>query len=68
MISTPLLGRGNFSNVLAATAVAFEFGVPLDDSVARARELRAAARRGVVHRLHGGVTSWTIHTTRARRR
>ena len=29
-LSTPLLGRGNLANVLAATAVALECGVPLD--------------------------------------
>ena len=31
----PLLGRGNLSNVLAATAVALEFGVPLEAIAAR---------------------------------
>ena len=30
-LETPLLGRGNLANVLAATAVALEAGVPLDD-------------------------------------
>ena len=29
-LETPLLGRGNLANVLAATAVALDFGVPLD--------------------------------------
>jgi len=56
VITTPLLGRGNLLNVLAATAVAVEFGVTLEECVARARELRAADRRGVVHHLNGGVT------------
>jgi UDP-N-acetylmuramoyl-tripeptide--D-alanyl-D-alanine ligase len=31
MLRTPLLGRGNLSNVLAATAVALEFGSTLDE-------------------------------------
>ena len=30
-LDTPLLGLGNLANVLAATAVALQFGVPLDD-------------------------------------
>ena len=30
-MTTPLVGRGNLANVLAATAVALEFDVPLDD-------------------------------------
>src|SRR5690606_4765602 len=30
-LETALLGRGNLSNVLAATAVAVDLGVPLDD-------------------------------------
>ena len=56
VIETPLLGRGNLANVLAATAVALEFGVPLDDIAARAAALRPADRRGAVRRLRGGVT------------
>jgi UDP-N-acetylmuramoyl-tripeptide--D-alanyl-D-alanine ligase len=55
-VTTPLLGRGNLSNVLAATAVALELGVSLDTVVARAGQLRAADRRSVVHRLRGDVT------------
>jgi UDP-N-acetylmuramoyl-tripeptide--D-alanyl-D-alanine ligase len=55
-LTTPLLGLGNFSNVLAATAVALEFGVPLSEIADRAQNLEAADRRGAVHRLHGGVT------------
>ena len=35
-IEMPLPGRGNLLNVLAATAVALEFGVPLDDDRRRA--------------------------------
>jgi UDP-N-acetylmuramoyl-tripeptide--D-alanyl-D-alanine ligase len=56
VIETPLLGRGNLSNVLAATAVALEFGVPLSTIASRAAALRPADRRGAVHRLRGGIT------------
>jgi UDP-N-acetylmuramoyl-tripeptide--D-alanyl-D-alanine ligase len=50
-IATPLLGRGNLSNVLAAIAVAQQFGVPLDAIAERAAQLRPADRRGAVQRL-----------------
>ena len=58
-LETPLLGTGNLANVLAATAVALELGVPLDDIAATAATLRpggasrrgaAAARRRHAHR------------------
>ena len=55
LIETPLLGRGNLANVLAATAVAVEFGIPLDAVATRAARLRPSDRRGAVHRLRGGV-------------
>jgi UDP-N-acetylmuramoyl-tripeptide--D-alanyl-D-alanine ligase len=55
-IDTPLLGRGNLSNVLAATAVALDAGVPLADIVAAAARLQPADHRGAVHRLKGGIT------------
>jgi UDP-N-acetylmuramoyl-tripeptide--D-alanyl-D-alanine ligase len=55
VIETPLLGRGNLSNVLAATAVAVEFGITLDEIAAAAAQLRPADRRGAVHRLRSGV-------------
>jgi len=55
-IDSPLLGRGNLSNVLAATAVAVDAGIPLDDIAGAARQLRAASRRGSVLRLPNGVT------------
>jgi UDP-N-acetylmuramoyl-tripeptide--D-alanyl-D-alanine ligase len=55
MLRTPLPGRGNLANVLAATAVALEFGSTLDDIVAGAASLRPADRRGVVVRLREGV-------------
>ncbi len=56
VIETPLLGRGNLSNVLAAIAVALEFGVPLSIIASRAAALQPADRRGAVHRLRGGIT------------
>ena len=55
LIETPLLGRGNLANVLAATAVAVEFEIPLDAIAARAARLRPSDRRGAVRRLRGGV-------------
>jgi UDP-N-acetylmuramoyl-tripeptide--D-alanyl-D-alanine ligase len=55
-LTTPLLGRGNLANVLAATAVALDFGVPLDAIAAAAAALQPADRRGVVRRLSGDVT------------
>jgi UDP-N-acetylmuramoyl-tripeptide--D-alanyl-D-alanine ligase len=53
---TALLGRGNLLNVLAATAVAVDFGVPLDEIVSEVARLQPADRRGVVRRLRDGVT------------
>ncbi len=55
VVDTSLLGRGNLSNVLAATAVATEFGVGLDEIADAAARLRPADRRGAVHRLPSGV-------------
>ncbi len=55
-LETPLLGRGNLANVLAATAAALEFGIALDAIVEVAARLRPADRRGAVTRLGGGVT------------
>jgi UDP-N-acetylmuramoyl-tripeptide--D-alanyl-D-alanine ligase len=55
-LSTPLLGLGNLSNVLAATAVAVEFGVPLADVAARAPQMKPAPHRGELLRLPGGIT------------
>lgn len=51
----PLIGRSNLANVLAATAAALLFEVPLDAIVDRAAALRPAPRRGEVHRLRDGV-------------
>jgi UDP-N-acetylmuramoyl-tripeptide--D-alanyl-D-alanine ligase len=56
LVETPLLGRGNLANVLAAAAVAVDAGVSLDRIVSAAANLRPADRRGAVHRLRGGVT------------
>ena len=54
-IQTPLPGIANLSNVLAATAVAIRFDVPLTDIVERAAALRPVARRGEITRS-GAVT------------
>jgi UDP-N-acetylmuramoyl-tripeptide--D-alanyl-D-alanine ligase len=50
-----LPGRGQVWNVLAATAVALEFGVPPSSIVARARTLTPVDRRGAVTLLPNGV-------------
>ena len=55
-LETPLLGRGNLANVLAATAVAIESGIPLDVIASLTPRLRPADRRGAVSRLPGGIT------------
>jgi UDP-N-acetylmuramoyl-tripeptide--D-alanyl-D-alanine ligase len=55
-LRTPLLGRGNLANVLAAAAVALHYEVPLDAIVERAAGLRPLPHRGEVLRLAGGVT------------
>jgi UDP-N-acetylmuramoyl-tripeptide--D-alanyl-D-alanine ligase len=54
-VTTPLVGRANLSNLLAATAVALEFGVPLEVVARRARGLRPAAHRGEILRLADGI-------------
>jgi UDP-N-acetylmuramoyl-tripeptide--D-alanyl-D-alanine ligase len=55
-LSTPLIGRGNLANVLAATAVAIEFDISLPDIAERAERLAPASRRGEVLRLASDVT------------
>ena len=55
-IETPLLGRGNLSNVLAATAVAVDAGIALDEVASAAARLAPADRRGAVRRLRDGIT------------
>jgi UDP-N-acetylmuramoyl-tripeptide--D-alanyl-D-alanine ligase len=54
-IRTSLPGQANLANILAATAVALRFDVPLADIVQRAAALKPVARRGEVIRC-GGVT------------
>jgi UDP-N-acetylmuramoyl-tripeptide--D-alanyl-D-alanine ligase len=56
VLSTPLLGLGNLANVLAATATALQFDVPLPEIAQRASRLRPATHRGELIRLPGGVT------------
>ena len=53
---TPLLGLGNLSNVLAATAVAIQFDIPVSQIVETASRLQPATHRGELLRLPGGVT------------
>ena len=55
-LETPLLGLGNLANVLAAAAVALQFGIPLDAIRSRAAGLRPAHHRGELLRLPGGIT------------
>jgi UDP-N-acetylmuramoyl-tripeptide--D-alanyl-D-alanine ligase len=55
-LRSPLIGAGNLSNVLAATAVALHFDVPLSDIATAALALRSMPHRGEVHRLAAGVT------------
>jgi len=54
-VTTPLIGRANLANVLAAAAVALECDVPLATIAEKAATLRPASRRGDVVRLAGGV-------------
>ena len=56
VLETPLLGRGNLANVLAATAVAVDAGVPLDEIARVAARLQPADRRGSVRQLRNGIT------------
>jgi len=50
-LETPLLGRANLANLLAATAVALEFDVAQSAIVERAARLRPSSHRGEVRRL-----------------
>ena len=54
-LHTPLLGRGNVSNLLAATAVATHLGVSLEVIAEHAALLRPAPHRGDVIKLSRGV-------------
>ena len=56
VVHTPLLGRGNVSNLLAAAAVATHLGIDIATIAQRAEQLRPAAHRGAVVRLPKGVT------------
>ena len=55
-LTTPLVGRGNLANVLAAIAVGIEFDVPLATMADLGSQLRPASRRGEIVRLAKGVT------------
>ena len=55
-IETALLGSGNLLNLLAATAVATDMGVPLPEIAERAERMQPASHRGELLRLPGGVT------------
>jgi UDP-N-acetylmuramoyl-tripeptide--D-alanyl-D-alanine ligase len=55
-LATPLLGRGNLSNVLAATAVGLDFGLDVDAIAAEVARLQPADRRGAVRHLRDGIT------------
>src|SRR5262245_11160388 len=55
VVTTPLVGRGNLANVLAAAAVALEYDVSLETIVEKAAQLRPAVHRGEVVRLGSGV-------------
>lgn len=54
-VHLPLAGIGNLANLLAATAVALGFDVPLSDVLERAATLKAGSHRGEVIRA-GRVT------------
>jgi UDP-N-acetylmuramoyl-tripeptide--D-alanyl-D-alanine ligase len=70
-VATPLVGRGNLANILAATAVALEFDVALETIVEKVSQLRPAAHRGEVVRLASGITlvddSYNANPTATRR-
>jgi UDP-N-acetylmuramoyl-tripeptide--D-alanyl-D-alanine ligase len=70
-LTTPLVGRANLANILAATAVAIEFDVPLDVIAQKAAGLRPASHRGEVVQLRGDVTviddSYNANPTATRR-
>jgi UDP-N-acetylmuramoyl-tripeptide--D-alanyl-D-alanine ligase len=70
-MTTPLLGRANLANILAAAAVALEFNVPLADIAQRAASLQPASHRGEIVRLPSGITliddSYNANPTATRR-
>jgi len=70
-LRTPLIGRGNLANILAATAVGIHFDVPLSAMAERAATLKPAHHRGDVLRLGRGVVvvddSYNANPTATRR-
>jgi UDP-N-acetylmuramoyl-tripeptide--D-alanyl-D-alanine ligase len=70
-LRTPLVGRGNLSNILAATAVGIRFDVPLSAMAERAAVLTPAHHRGDVVRLSKDVVviddSYNSNPTATRR-
>jgi UDP-N-acetylmuramoyl-tripeptide--D-alanyl-D-alanine ligase len=70
-LRTPLIGLGNLANILAATAVAIHFDVPLAAMAERAAALTPAPHRGDVVRLGRGVVvvddSYNANPTATRR-
>jgi UDP-N-acetylmuramoyl-tripeptide--D-alanyl-D-alanine ligase len=54
-MTTPLLGRGHLANLLAATAVALEFDIPLDAVVERVQTFEPPPGRGRVMRLRDDI-------------
>jgi UDP-N-acetylmuramoyl-tripeptide--D-alanyl-D-alanine ligase len=70
-LETPLVGRANLANLLAAIGVAIDFDVPLDTIAERAARLRPASHRGEIVRLAAGVTviddSYNANPTATRR-
>jgi UDP-N-acetylmuramoyl-tripeptide--D-alanyl-D-alanine ligase len=55
-LRSPLLGLGNLSNALAATAVAVTFDIPVATIADRVAALKPAHHRGELLRLPGGLT------------
>jgi UDP-N-acetylmuramoyl-tripeptide--D-alanyl-D-alanine ligase len=56
VIRSPLPGRANLANLLAAIGVAREFGITLGEVAGAVRALRPVSRRGEVLRLKKGIT------------
>jgi UDP-N-acetylmuramoyl-tripeptide--D-alanyl-D-alanine ligase len=54
-LSVPLAGRAQLTNVLAATAVALEFGIAGATIEHTVSALRPVARRGALHALSSGI-------------
>jgi UDP-N-acetylmuramoyl-tripeptide--D-alanyl-D-alanine ligase len=70
-LSTPLVGRGNLANILAATAVGIHFDIPLSTMADQAASLKPAHHRGDVLSLARGVVvvddSYNANPTATRR-